>query len=59
LKKYRGMVEPVFGFSLSDADRGTAGHFFTVGLSGIGRSGPADPRIDRGSSDEPIDASLI
>jgi hypothetical protein len=53
------MVEPVFGFSLSDADRGTAGHFFTVGLSGIGWSGPADPRIDRGSSDEPIDASLI
>jgi hypothetical protein len=42
------MVEPVFGFEGSDADRGTAGYFFTVGLSGIGWSGPADPRIEDG-----------
>jgi hypothetical protein len=58
LKKYRGMVEPVSALNIR-CRQGTAGYFFTVGLSGIGRSGPADPRIEDKSSEEPIDASLI
>jgi hypothetical protein len=52
------MVEPVSALNIR-CRQGTAGYFFTVGLSGIGRSGPADPRIEDKSSEEPIDASLI